>query len=383
MIIRTITAFQDLTIHNYKDRVLAFSKFLEFAKEKFIAAGHQVQTVRISSQIFDSIVEELPKEKYLDFLKEFNDFCEKNGITFISPGTLRIEPKFMELINLVPEIITVAPRLNFSLKVDRENTVHFEDCMLAARLIKQSSEVNAQNNFNFAAAARCEADIPFFPASYSTQPEASFAIGIQLPTEANKIVKEHKDKSTEELLEILKRELTVELQKIEKMAYEVQTEYKFKYLGIDTSLAPLAKDEDSTGALIESLLKDKMGRYGTLSICASLTKLIKNLDVKKIGLCGLMLPVLEDGILAKRFTEGEIDVQKLLFYSCVCATGLDCVPLSGKVTEEEISKIIFDMANLAVRLNKPLTARLMPIPNKNIGEMTEFDSPYLVNTKIV
>jgi hypothetical protein len=36
---------------------------------------------------------------------------------------------------------------------------------------------------------------------------------------------------------------------------------------------------------------------------------------------------------------------------------------------------------LATKLNKPLSARLLPFPEKKAGEMTTFISPYLVNCR--
>ncbi|MEH2302079.1 MAG: DUF711 family protein [Nostoc sp.] len=40
------------------------------------------------------------------------------------------------------------------------------------------------------------------------------------------------------------------------------------------------------------------------------------------------------------------------------------------------------MATLAIKLDKPLSARLFPILNKKAGEMTTFNSPCLVDCKI-
>ena len=47
------------------------------------------------------------------------------------------------------------------------------------------------------------------------------------------------------------------------------------------------------------------------------------------GYCGLMLPVLEDPVLAQRAGEGRYSVRDLLLYSSVCGTGLDVVPVPG------------------------------------------------------
>jgi hypothetical protein len=44
---------------------------------------------------------------------------------------------------------------------------------------------------------------------------------------------------------------------------------------------------------------------------------------------------------------------------------------------------LLDVACLGQRLDKPLTARLMPVPGKKAGEMTSFDFPFFVNSRIM
>jgi len=70
------------------------------------------------------------------------------------------------------------------------------------------------------------------------------------------------------------------------------------------------------------------------------------------------MPVLEDATLAQRAEEGTLTVKDLLLYSAVCGTGLDTVPLPGDTTNEQITAILLDLSALALRLDKPLTARL-------------------------
>jgi len=97
----------------------------------------------------------------------------------------------------------------------------------------------------------------------------------------------------------------------------------------------------------------------------------------------LMLPVLEDSVLAGRAAEGILTVKDLLLYSAVCGTGLDTVPLPGDTTAGQIAALLLDLSALALRLNKPLTARLMPIPGKQAGEPTNFDFDYFANSRVM
>jgi len=95
-----------------------------------------------------------------------------------------------------------------------------------------------------------------------------------------------------------------------------------------------------------------------------------------------MLPVCEDFGLAQRAGEGAYNLTDLLLYSTICGCGLDVVPLPGDISVDKLESILLDMATLAIKLDKPLSARLLPAPGKKAGEMTTFNSPYLVNCKV-
>ena len=130
------------------------------------------------------------------------------------------------------------------------------------------------------------------------------------------------------------------------------------------------------------LVHGEIGTPGSLSAAFAITSAVKRVPVLQAGYSGLMLPVLEDSVLAKRWEEGTISRDSLMSYSSVCSTGLDAVPLPGDIALHDVENIIADMASLAVKWHKPLSARLLPVAGRHAGEMTEFGSPYLVNIRI-
>jgi uncharacterized protein (UPF0210 family) len=73
----------------------------------------------------------------------------------------------------------------------------------------------------------------------------------------------------------------------------------------------------------------------------------------------------------------------LLLYASVCGAGLDTIPLPGDVTPEALAAILVDVAALALRLNKPLVARLLPLPGKQAGDEVNFDYPYFAPTRVL
>jgi uncharacterized protein (UPF0210 family) len=134
---------------------------------------------------------------------------------------------------------------------------------------------------------------------------------------------------------------------------------------------------------MEGLGVPAAGLHGSLAAAAILTEAIDQARFPRAGFSGLFLPVLEDAVLARRAAEGSLTVMDLLLYSAVCGTGLDTVPLPGDTPPDVLAAVLLDLAVLSQRLGKPLTARLMPIPGKAAGDLTQFDFAYFANSRVL
>jgi uncharacterized protein (UPF0210 family) len=231
--------------------------------------------------------------------------------------------------------------------------------------------------FHFAATAMLGEYGPFFPASFHTGAGRRFSVGLESANVVQTALRTAKG-NFDVAGKLLVMELNGYDQECEKIAREIEKASGWTYEGLDPTPAPLAKV--SIGDAIEKFIGAKFGSSGTLTAAAMITQAVKSVPVKQVGYAGLMVPVLEDSVLAQRWSEGEYNIDSLLAYSAVCATGLDTVPLPGDVSEEQLAKIIGDMASLAYKWKKPLAARLQPVPGKNAGERTEFNDPFLTNT---
>jgi hypothetical protein len=106
---------------------------------------------------------------------------------------------------------------------------------------------------------------------------------------------------------------------------------------------------------------------------------IEAANFPRVGFCGLMLPVLEDTVLARRAQAGQLTINDLLLLSTICGTGLDCIPLPGAIETETLRDILLDVASLSLRLDKALTARLLPFPAKVAGDSLSFGFEYFVD----
>ena len=378
--IRTVTAFIDLNPAQYKEQVADALQMLRRAKTILESRGYQVQTLRIATQPFPKYTKGMSTQQALAFFKDYDALAEQEKFAAgIGPAMLNAEDNESQA-DLLANILAVTKHICGSIVVAGEDGVRWKAVGATARAIKKLEDEteHSQGNFNLGAIAMVPPYSPFFTAAYHDGFGHQFAIGLE---SANLVEAAFKDAPD---LETAKHRLTDMLSdqasEIELHANRVDQETGWRYMGIDLSPAPLK--EVSIGAAMEELIAQPFGSSGTLTAAATITSAIKDVRVKQTGYNGLMLPILEDSRLAQRWSEGRVSLEGLLSYSAVCGTGLDTVPLPGDVSIEQLDMIIGDMATLAFKWRKPLSARLLPVKGKGPGDMTEFENPFLVNAVI-
>ena len=379
--VRAITAFLKVDRARFQEQVADTLKRLRATKAAIEQGGYEVQTIRITTQPFPEYIRGLSRDQAVTFFRDYDALAVKeNFAANIGPAMLRDadDPSQPELL---AEVLANAKVLNGSLHIAGEDGIHWNGVRAAAKLIKYVEEHSAhsQGNFNFGAAAMVEPYGPFFPVSYHTGEGHQFAIGLESANVAEEVFAATGYQPMPAIAS-LARALEVHAQAIESIAQRVEKETGWTYLGIDPTPAPLK--DISIGAAIEKFTGARLGSSGTLTAAAIITQAVKSVRAKRTGYSGLMLPVLEDSVIAQRWSEGALTIDSLLAYSAVCATGLDTVPLPGDVTAEQLEKILGDLAALAVKWHKPLAARLLPVAGKKAGQRTEFESPFLTNATL-
>jgi len=253
-----------------------------------------------------------------------------------------------------------------------EEGVHWNSIRAAAQVIKyvEDHSPNGTNNFDFAAVAMVPPNVPFFPASNHDGSGRQFSVGWEAGAFVADVLA-GTNRNMKEAKELLSQKFEQQARAVDAIARQVEKNSGWRYMGLDPTPAP--NMDSSIGAAMETLIGARFGSSGTLSAAAIITEAERSISVKRVGYSGLMLPVLEDPVLARGWSEGLFDLDSLLAYSAVCGTGLDAIPLPGDVSEEQLGRIIGDMASLAFKWHKPLAARLIPAPGKKAGDRTDFN----------
>lgn len=365
------------------------SVFLQQAQARYTNAGYEVQTVRLSTRpVFADLVEWSPA-MVLNYVEELQHELDSVGLSFCSLGTAQVaQPDFpLEQLDVIPDLLNATTAMNMTVQLaTKEHGVRAEAALPIARIMRRLAHETEEGfgNFRFAMLACVDAGCPFFPTAYHAGP-TSLTLGMQGAGVIAHAL--HSNHATSQMLndatritQVVRTALEAAALPIVALGQAIAQEQSLHFGGIDLSPAPLG--EDSIVAAMEAAGFGPLGSPGTLTVAAALTTALKSTTLPTCGYCGLMLPVLEDALLGKRWQEGRVHIDDLLLYSAVCGTGLDTIPLAGDMPAEVIAHLLQDVATLAVRLQKPLSARLFPVPGKAVGDYTTFSSPYLTNTVV-
>ncbi len=374
MKIRTITTGIPFPFAPYQLQRAA--KFNAACQTYFEANGYDVQTTRISSQIWD-------EARDIDTILRLEADARALGIDFLNLGTiLPGKRNTKDHLACVPDVI-VRSEILFATA-----TLTMPSGDVASDITESTAEVIQQiahrtdagyGNLRFAALMNCPPNTPFFPAAFWNDTRTNFGIGWQA---SDLVQRAFTDAPNLEVgLQNLKAIMEAEGQKIVALAETLAQEWGIKFVGIDVSPAPMG--DESIAYAMEQQLPGLFGERGTLAVAAGLTRTLRSLDLPLCGYSGLMLPVLEDVGLGKRSEAGCFNLDSLLLYSAVCGTGLDTIPIPGDVSTSQIADILTDVAALSMQLTKPLSVRLFPVPGCKAGDMTHFQSPYLTNTTVM
>jgi uncharacterized protein (UPF0210 family) len=379
--VRALTAGVDLESLDDPSPIDVALALLARARARLARDGYAVQLARLSLPPLLAGLDPARRWTSLAHVRRLDTMASDAGVVLsVGPVLVDDEPDG-GLAAWIADLNAATSHTHASVVIaSPEGGVHRHGARVAAAAMRAIAAASADGlgNFRFAAAARVPALTPFFPVSYH-HGAPTLAAGLESAGLVHEAVRDAGE-PTATGRRILAR-LGPALMGAERLLDAIAHDERVQYAGIDTSPAPLGPI--SIGAAIEALSGTAFGDAGTLDACASITAALKALPVRSCGYCGLMLPVLEDDVLAARASDGRYGVRELLTYSAVCGTGLDVVPIAADTPAPAIERLLLDVAALATRLEKPLSARLLLAPGRAAGEFTSFASPYLTNARVL
>jgi len=382
MKVRSVTCFFDPRSAQSYAHLDRLARLAQEAQTLFNNAGIEVQTTRLATVPFPLLYPTEEVSNAVRLAQSLEADARERGFAYLSLGPAL--PNFPESYNLILPMLEATQNVFFGGVIAASSEGLFLPAVRAcAQIIHRAAALSADGfaNLRFGALANVQAHTPFFPAAFHSGERPAFALAVEsadLALEAIRRAVSLND-ARQRIITALEEAATRLTARTTHLSQQFEVEFK----GLDFSFAPYPAEWCSLGSALEALGLPALGQAGSVAAAAFLADTLDRGRWLKTGFNGLMLPVLEDSTLAKRAAQGTLGVKDLLLYSCMCGAGLDTLPLPGDATPEQLEAILMDVGAIALRLNKPLIARLLPVPDKQAGDSVQWDFEYFAPSRVM
>ena len=325
--------------------------------------------------------------KEIVLAKALDRAAETCGIDFLGgysalvhKGTAEYEKSF---IKSIPEALSITKRMCSSVNIGSSKTgINMDAVGLMGEIIKQSASLTADNGGIGAAklVVFCNAveDNPFMAGAFHGVGESDTVInvGVSGPGVVHHALKGIKEASISEVAETIKKTAFKITRAGQLIAEQASQRLNAEFGIVDLSLAPTPVMGDSVAHILEEMGLESVGTHGTTAALAMLNDAVKKGGVMASsrvgGLSGAFIPVSEDIGMIKAAEIGAISLSKLEAMTAVCSVGIDMVAIPGDTSASTISGIIADEAAIGMINNKTTAVRVIPVPNKGVGDSVSF-----------
>lgn len=349
--------------------------------------GMPIINKRISVTPISLIAETCSTEQFVRVAETLEKAAEQVGVNFIGGFSTLVHKGFtkgdINLIESIPYALSSTERVCSSVNVATTKSGINMDAVLAmGHTIKKTAELTADRDgigcAKLVVFANVPEDNPFMAGAFHGigEPECVINVGVSGPGVVHTAVQKLGDADFGTLSETIKKTAF----KITRMG-ELIGRMASKRLGvrfgiIDLSLAPTPAVGDSIANILEAMGLERCGTHGTTAALALLNDAVKKGGAMATsyvgGLSGAFIPVSEDEGMIEAVVCGALSLDKLEAMTCVCSVGLDMIAIPGNVTAETIAGIIADEAAIGMINKKTTAVRLIPAPNKDVGDWVQF-----------
>lgn len=221
-------------------------------------------------------------------------------------------------------------------------------------------------------------DNPFMAGAFHgvTEGQTTISVGVSGPGVVKHALESVKGEPFDVVAETIKRTAFKITRVGQLVAQEASRRLNKQFGIIDISLAPTPAVGGSVAHVLEEMGLEACGTHGTTAALALLNDAVKKGGLMASshvgGLSGAFIPVSEDKGMIDAVTLGSLSLDKLEAMTCVCSVGLDMIAVPGDTSAATISAIIADEAAIGMINNKTTAVRLIPVPNKTVGDIVEF-----------
>ena len=325
-------------------------------------------------------------EDYVPFAIAMDRAAKACGVNFIGGYSALVQKGMTaadeKLIRSIPEALANTEFVCSSVNVGSTRAgINMDAVARMGRIVKETAAKTAdQDGLGCAKLVIfCNAveDNPFMAGAFHGVGEAEKVInvGVSGPGVVCNALKTVKGQPFDVVAETVKKTAFRMTRMGQLVAQEASRRLETPFGIVDLSLAPTPAVGDSVARILEEMGLATCGTHGTTAALALLNDAVKKGGVMASssvgGLSGAFIPVSEDEGMIAAARCGTLTIDKLEAMTCVCSVGLDMIAVPGDTTAETISAIIADEAAIGMVNCKTTAVRLLPAPNKKLGDTIE------------
>ena len=324
---------------------------------------------------------------YVPIARALDKAAKAVGVNFIGGFSALVSKGYTEgdrkLIASIPEALATTDIVCSSVGIGSTKAgINMDAVVEMGHIVKETARLTADRDALGCAklVIFCNPveDNPFMAGAFHgvTEGQTTISVGVSGPGVVKHALESVKGELFDVVAETIKRTAFKITRVGQLVAQEASRRLNKQFGIIDISLAPTPAVGDSVAHVLEEMGLEACGTHGTTAALALLNDAVKKGGLMASshvgGLSGAFIPVSEDKGMIDAVTLGSLSLDKLEAMTCVCSVGLDMIAVPGDTSAATISAIIADEAAIGMINNKTTAVRLIPVPNKTVGDIVEF-----------
>lgn len=358
---------------------------VQTAKELSAKYGVPIVNQRISVTPIAQIAAATKADSYVSVAQTLDRAAKAIGVSFIGGFSSLVQkgmsPSDEVLIRSIPEALKTTDIVCSSVNIGSTKAgINMDAVKLVGEIIKQTAEITPEGFGCAKLVIFCNAveDNPFMAGAFhgSGEGDAIINVGVSGPGVVKAALENSNAQTLTEVAEVIKKTAFKITRVGELIGQEASKRLGIPFGILDLSLAPTPAVGDSVARILEQMGLSVCGTHGTTAALALLNDAVKKGGMMASsavgGLSGAFIPVSEDEGMIKAAEQGVLTLDKLEAMTAVCSVGLDMIAVPGYTSAATISGIIADEAAIGMINSKTTAVRIIPVPNKDVGESVEF-----------
>lgn len=363
------------------------AKLVRVGEDIEIEYGIPIVNKRISVTPISMIAGASSDTDYVAYAKILDEAAKTVGVNFIGGFSALVHKGYtasdIKLINSIPEALCSTDRVCSSVNIGTTRTgINMDAVKKMGEIIKETAHLSRDKGglgcAKLVVFTNAPEDNPFMAGAFHGpgEPECVINVGVSGPGVVKTALEHAKEANFDTVSEIIKQTAFKITRMGQLVAKEASKRLDVPFGIVDLSLAPTPAVGDSVARILEEMGIESCGAPGTTAALALLNDAVKKGGVMASshvgGLSGAFIPVSEDEGMIEAVCKGSLCIEKLEAMTCICSVGLDMIAVPGDTTAETIAAIIADEAAIGMINNKTTAVRIIPAPDKKVGDTIEF-----------